>query len=126
MTGSDLEYLAKRIVQHYITIANQQTAVTVNHFLGENLTRRTIYNIIRKYETSGIEGDKLRSVSPRKTSSGQRTRLKRMVIHHTGVSLRKITSKFEVHRRTIQRELKDIHIIDRQKEMCSSIHGKTN
>ena len=61
MTRSDREHLATRIVRHYTTIANQQTTPTVNHFLAENVSRQTIYNIIRKYEASAIVADKSRS-----------------------------------------------------------------
>jgi transposase len=116
MTRSDREHLAKRVVQYYTNVANQQTALTVNHFLAEKVPRQTIYNIIRKYDASGIVGDKARSGRPRKISSGQRIRLKRLVNHQTGVSLRKIASKFGVHRRTIQRELKAMDIVYRKKK----------
>ena len=116
MTRSDREHRAKRIVRHYTTIANQQTAPTVNHFLAENVPRQTIYNIIRKYEASGIVGDKPRSGRPRKMPSGQRTLLRRLVNHHTDVSLRKIALKFGVRRRTIQRDLKAMNIIYRKKK----------
>ena len=116
MARSDGEHLKERIVRHYTTIANQQTALTVNHFLADNGPRQTIYNIIRKYEASGIVGDKPRSRRPRKISSGQRTRLGRLVNHHTGISLRKIAPKFGVYRRTIQRNLKAMNIIYRKKK----------
>ena len=53
------KYLTKRIAQYYTTIANQQTVLTVNHFLAENVPHRIIYNIMRKYTASGIIGDKL-------------------------------------------------------------------
>ena len=66
MIRPDGEHLAKRIVQQCTTIANQQTAPTINHLLAENVPYRTIYDIIRKYETSAIAGDKLRSGHPRK------------------------------------------------------------
>ena len=35
MTRSEREYLAKRIVQHYVNIADRQKKITVNHFLQE-------------------------------------------------------------------------------------------
>ena len=110
MTRYDREHLAKRIVQHHTTIANRKKIVTVNHFVDENVPRQTIYNIILKYDTSDFVGDKPRSGRPRKISSGQRTRLKRLVNHHTGISLRKVARKFDVHRRTIQRELNRMEI----------------
>ena len=116
MTRSDREHLAKRIVQHYVTVAKKQKNITVNHFLAENIPRQTIYNIIRKYDTSDVVGDRPRSGRPRKISSGERTRLKRLVNHKTGISLRRIAHKFNVHRRTIQRELNDMGIEYRKKK----------
>ena len=106
MSRSDREHLEKRVVRHCTTIANQQTARIVNQFLAENVPLQTIYNIIRKYEASGIVRDKPRRDRPRKMPSDQRTRLRRLVNHYTGIALRKIAPKFGVHRRTIQRDLK--------------------
>ena len=116
MTRSDREHLANRIVQHYTTTAKLKKSVTINHFLAENIPRQTVYSIIQKYDTCGTIGDKPRSGRPRKISSGQRTRLKRLVNHKTGISLRKIVKKFNVHRKTIQRELDDIGIHYRKKK----------
>lgn len=60
--------------------------------------------------------DKPRSGRPRKISSGQRTRLKRLVNHRTGISLRKIAKKFNVDRKTIQRELDEMGVHYRKKK----------
>ena len=116
MTRSDREHLAKRIVQHYTTIANRKQIVTVNHFVAENVPRQTIYNIILKYDTPDVVGDKPRSGHPKEISSGQRTRLKRLANHHTRMSLREIARKFGVHRKTIQRELNRMGIQYRKKK----------
>ncbi|CAF3563035.1 unnamed protein product [Rotaria socialis] len=116
MPRSDKEQLVKRIVQHYRMVAKKKKNITVNHFLAENIPRQTIYRIIWKYDTCDTIGDKLRSGRPRKISTGQRTRLKRLVNHQTGISLRRITQKFHVHRRTIQRELIDMGIHYRKKK----------
>lgn len=116
MTRSDREHLAKRIVQHYLTIAKKQKSITVNHFLAENIPRQTIYNIIRKYDSSGTIGDRARSGRPKKLLRGERTRLKRLVNHKTGISIRQIARKFAVHRRTIQRELNSMGIQYRKKK----------
>ena len=95
MPRSDREQLAKRVVQHYRTVAKKKKNITVNHFLAENIPRPTIYRIIWRYDTCGTIGDKPRSGRPRKISTGQRTRLKRLVNHHTGISLRRIAQKIE-------------------------------
>jgi hypothetical protein len=46
----------------------------------------------------------------RKISTSQRTRLKRLMNHLAGISLRKVARKFSVHRKTIQRELNRMQI----------------
>ena len=124
MIRSDREYLAKHIVRHYTIIANQQTAFTVSQFLAENVPYRSIYNIIRKYEASDIVENKPRSGHPRKTSSDQRTRLRRLVNHYTCVSLRKVAPEFRVHIRTIQDELKATNIIYRKMKSVPRYTGK--
>ena len=116
MTRSEREHLAKRIVQHYTNIAKKKKSITVNHFLAENIPRQTIYSIIRKYDDSGTVGDRPRYGRPRKMCSGQLTCLKRLVNHKTGISLRQIAKKFNVHRRTIQREFDDMGIRYRKKK----------
>jgi len=110
MTRSEREHLQKRIVQFHLNIANKQKSVTVNHFLKEKVSRQTIYNIIRKYEESGHIGDKPRSGRPKKLCEGQLTRLKRLVNHKTGVSLRRLASKFCVCPQTICNYLKESNI----------------
>ena len=90
MTRCDREHLAKRIVQHYKTIAKQEKSIAVHHFMAKNMPRQTIYSVIQRYEISGIVGDRSRSDRPKNISTGQRTRLKRLANHHTGLSLRKI------------------------------------
>ena len=57
-------------------------------------------------------------------STGQRTRLKRLVNHHTGISLRKVSRKFDVHRRTIERELNRMEIQYRKKKKAHSYAPK--
>ena len=84
--------------------------------MAENIPRQTIYSIIRKYDDSGTVGDRPRCVRPRKMCGGQLTCLKRLVNHKTGISLRQIAKKFNVHRRTIQRELDDMGIRYRKKK----------
>ena len=68
MTRCDREHLAKRIAQHYKTIAKRKKSITVNHFMAENILRQTVYSIIQKCDTSGIVGDRYRSGRPKRTS----------------------------------------------------------
>ena len=84
--------------------------------MAENILHQIIYSIIQKYDTSGIVGDRSRNGRPKKLSTGQRRRLKRLVNHQTRVSLRKIAQRFNVHRRAIQRELKDMSVYCRKEK----------
>ena len=59
------EQLQKRVVQHYVDVANKQKQITVNHFVQEKIPCQSIHSIIRKYEESGYVGDKPRSVVQR-------------------------------------------------------------
>ena len=94
-THCDRERLVKRILQHYKTIAKQKKSITVNHYMVENIPRLIIYNIIQKYDTSGIVGDRFRSGYPKNISTSQRIRLKRLVNHQTGISLWKVAMFIE-------------------------------
>ena len=84
--------------------------ITVNHFVQEKIPRQTIYSIIRKYEESGYVGDKPRSGRPRKLSCGQLMRLKRLVNKRTGISLRRLASRFKVSYQTVFNHLKAMGI----------------
>lgn len=116
MTRSEREYLAKRIVQHYVNIANHEKKITVNHFLQERIPRPTIYRIIKKYEESGTIGDKPRTGRPKKLSTQQLTRLKRLTDQKTGISLRQIAPKFNINISTISRQLKAMGITYRKRK----------
>ena len=115
MTRSEKEYLlAKRIVQHYVNIADRQKKMTVNRFLQERIPRPTIYWIIKKFEEPAVIGDKPRSARPDKLSKQQSTRLKRLTDQKTGISLHKIAPKFDVDISAISRHLKAMGITYRK------------
>ena len=71
MARINREQLQKRVVQHYVKVANTQKQITVNHFAQDKIPRQTIYSLIRKYEESGYVGDKPRSGRPKKLSHRQ-------------------------------------------------------
>ena len=121
MTRSEREYLAKRIVQHYVNIADRQKKITV---LQERIPCPTIYWIIKKFEESGIIGGKPRRDRPDKLSKQQLTRLKRLTDQKTGISLRKIAPKFDVDISTISRHLKAMGITYREKKRAPKYADK--
>ena len=90
--------------------------ITVNHFLEERIPRPTIYRIIKKFEESGVIGDKPRNGRPDKLLKQQLTRLKCLTDQKTGISLRKLPPKFDVDISRISRHLKAIDITYREKE----------
>ena len=110
MAHINQEQLQKRVVQHYVDVANKQKQITVNHFVQEKIPRQTIYSIIRRYEESGYVGDKSRSRRPKKLSRGQLTRLKRLVNKRTGISLRWLAPRFKVSYQTVSNHLKAMGI----------------
>ena len=101
MTRSERETLQKQIVQFHISYAKNKKNVTVNHFMKEKMPRQTIYSIIRKYEESGLIGDKPRPGRPKKLNQQRLDRLKQLANHKTGVSLRLLVRKFKISRQTI-------------------------
>ena len=121
MTHCGREYLAKRTVQHYKIIAKRKKSITVHHFMAP---LQTIYAIIQKYDTSSIVEDRSRSGRSKRISTGHRTRLKTLMNYQTGIPLRKVAQKFNVHRRTIQHELKDMSVYYGKKETCSLLYRK--
>ena len=78
--------------------------------MNEKIPRRTIYNVITKYEERGHIGDKKRSGRPKELSSKHISRLKDFANHNTGISLRLLASKFRVSHETIRAYLKDMNI----------------
>ena len=110
MAHINREQLQKRLVQHYVNVANKQKQITGNHFVEEYIPRQTIYSIISKYEESDYVGDKPRSSRPKNLSRGQLTRLKHIVNKRTGISLRQLAPRFKVNYQTVSNHLKAMGI----------------
>ena len=110
MTKSERESLQKRIVQFYVNVVNKKKNLTVKHFLKEKIPRRTICNIIEKYDKCGHVGDKPRSCRPNKLCRKQRNQLKHLVNYKTDVSLRRLASKFRVNHQFIHTYLEEMNI----------------
>ena len=107
MTRVERQSLNQRIVKFYLGAAKRKKNVVIQHFL-EKIPRRTIYNVLKKYENSKTVKDKDTSGHPKKLCRGSMTRLKCLVNHKTGVSLRRLGSKFEVNHETVRKCLKEL------------------
>ena len=103
---------------------DRQKKITVNHFLQERIPRPTIYWIIKKFEESGVIGDKPRSGRLDKLSKQQLTRLKRLTDQKTRISLLKIAPKFDVDISTISRHLKAMGITYRKTKQAPKYTDK--
>ncbi|CAF1507070.1 unnamed protein product [Adineta ricciae] len=117
MTRSERECLAKRIVQHYVNIANRRKKIIVNHFLQEKIPRQSIYDTIKKFEEFGAVGDRSRTGRPKKLSKQELTRLKRLFDHKACISLRQVVPDFDVHIITISRNLKAMEVPTRARRL---------
>ena len=71
MAKADCEVLQKRILQFYLQAGARSKATTVNHFREEEDSRTTVFSIIRKYQESGIVGDRPRSGRPATVSTAK-------------------------------------------------------
>ena len=76
----------------------------------EKIPRQTIYSIIRKYEESGLIGDKPSPGRPKKLRQQRIDRLKQLTNHKTGASLRLLARKFRVSHQTICNYLEEMNI----------------
>ena len=51
--SSERQLIAHRVVHFYVNFANFNKLMTVRHFTAEGENRRTIYKILKRYETNG-------------------------------------------------------------------------
>ena len=123
MARINREQLQKRLVQHYVNVANKQKQITVNCFVQEKIPRQTIYSPIRKYDELGYVGDKSRSARPPKElTCEQLTRFKRLVNKRTGISLRRLAPRFKVSHQTVSNHLKAMGIRYGKKTTSTKIY----
>lgn len=97
--------LRKRI---YSLLGRMKKTDVVKHFQTEAVPRRTIYNIIKRYESGLPCEDKPRQGRPVKLNKQQLQKLKNEAENRVGTSQRKLAKKFKVSRPCIQRSLKKI------------------
>lgn len=105
MTRAEREALSRRVCNFYHDSANNQVKTTVNYFVKQNIPRRTVYFILKKYLQYGMNRDRPRSGRPSKLSDQNLKAIVRSVNDRSGVSQRKIARRFQVHQSTISRNL---------------------
>ena len=104
MARINREQLQKRVVQHYVNVANKSPSIILYK------KRFLVKPYFRKYEESGYVGDKPRFGRPKKLSRGQLTRLKHLVNKRTEIPLHRLVPRFRVSYQTISNYLKAMGI----------------
>lgn len=72
MTRSESQHFARRVCQYYENGGRRRKSTTVHHFEAEGKSRKTIYNILARYEASGdanfrpIPGRPVKVMTPKK------------------------------------------------------------
>lgn len=82
----------------------------VRHFLKENISKSTIYSIIKRFECGAGTMQKPKSGRPSKLTKKQCQVLRKSSIHRLGVSQRRLAKKFNVSKTCIQRKLVQMNI----------------
>ncbi|CAF2108275.1 unnamed protein product, partial [Rotaria magnacalcarata] len=106
MTRDEREALSQRVCNFYCDASNKSVKTTVNYFVKQNISRRTVYYILNKFLKYGIVNDRPRSCRPVKLSDKVLNNVVKSVNNRTGVSQRKIARRFNVHQSTISRNLR--------------------
>jgi transposase len=113
ITVNEREALRKRVQN---AISQMKKSEIVKHFVAEGIARSTIYDTIKRVESSLPLKDRKKTGRPSSWTGARRTKLKRLVNNRTGVSQRRLGRKFSVHHTTIGRELAKVGICYRKRE----------
>lgn len=90
--------LRKRV---YALLGTNNKNFTLHHFLQEGISRRTLYNIFSRYDNNIEAENKKKSGRPPKLNEKQCKKLKECAQNKIGVSLRKLSRKFNVSKTCI-------------------------
>ena len=114
LTVADREAFRERVKK---LIPQMKKSDIVKHFTKEGIARRTVYNAIDRLATNQPTKDKKRSGRPNIWTAANKTKLKRLSDHRTGVSQTRLGQKFGVHRSTIGRQLAKMKISYRKRQI---------
>jgi hypothetical protein len=113
LTSAEREVLRKNVKN---LIPQMEKLDIVNHFKKEGYSRKTIYNTIDRMNGEGSFKDNKRTGRPPVLDVNNRKKLKRLANNRTGVSQRRLASKFVVCQRTIGNTLAKMNITCRKRE----------
>lgn len=101
----------------YSMLGHCSKVEVVRHFLKENISKSTIYSIIKRKECGKGTQQKPKTGRPRKLTPKQRQNLRKSSINRLGVSQRQLAKKFRVSKTCIQQNLikMDLKRFKRQK-----------
>lgn len=109
MRRAEQELLSKRVVHYYENFANRRKSTTVLHFTREGYPRRTIYNVLQRFEARHESG--FRMIPGRPTSIATPRVLRQLATifkNKPSTSVREASQRLKVPKSTVQRMKKDI------------------
>ena len=99
-----------------------KTSDVVKHFELEGNSRRTVYSVLNKLETTQTVDEEKRTGRPTSWVSGSQGKLKRLVNNKTGVSQRRLGQRFGVCHSTVGRQLSKIGVKYKIREKIHRVH----
>lgn len=95
-------YLRQRV---YVMLGQHDRKFVLNHFLNENISRRTIYSIFERFE-KGLPADNIRKPGRKPCLAPvKRQKLKQAAVNKIGSSIRKLARKFGISKETVRQNL---------------------
>lgn len=89
----------------YFMLGRHHRKYVLNHFLSENVSRRTMYNIFKRYDNElPAENEKKPGRKPLLTSA-KRQQLKKAAVDKIGASNRSLARKFRISKETVRQNL---------------------
>lgn len=107
MKVAEQNALRKRV---YDMLGQHDCKFVLEHFLQENISRRTIYSIFKRYNEGLPAQGKRKSGRKPKLNNKQVKKLQEVSKNKIGASVRKLANRFKVSRETIRRNLKKLNL----------------
>ena len=118
------ETLRKRVYSYYEKKKDLGKKITVDHFVSEGVSKSTIYDILRRCDSGRSVLERKRSGRPPKIFTKRaKTALKRLANNKSGISQRKLASRFKCAQSLVNKALKTLSISCWKKQ---TIPGRTD